>query len=337
MNKITGTYILALSLVFISIINSVYAQQLKVNAKLDTNLIMIGDQLKFNIIVEQNRDVHVEFPIFTDTITKNIEIVERSDVDTTFLTERLIRLNKEYLITSFDSGFHVIPALKFPFVLNSIKDTIESRPQVLQVYTFQIDSVQGIADIKPPINTPITFKEALPYAGYSFGIITVILLIIWLLLKYFRKEATPIIRRKVKEPAHVIALSELDKLKDKKLWQQDKYKEYHSELTDIIRRYIEDRFTVPAMEQTSDEIFSAFEKSSDLSKSNTDILTQMLTLADFVKFAKLRPTPEDNDKSLSDAYNFVVNTKLKVDLTSAKEQNNTNNEIVKTENDKANG
>lgn len=321
MNKLIRIHIFALLTILLSVANSANAQQLKVNVKLDTNLIMIGDQLKFNITVEQNRDMHVEFPFFTDTITEYIEIVDRSEIDTTFLTDKLIRLNKEYIITSFDSGFHVIPAFKFPFVINSNKDTILSSPQLLQVYTFQIDSVQGIADIKPPINTPVTFKEVLPYIGYSLVVIVIILLIIWLLLRYFKKEVTPIIRRKAKEPAHSVALKELDKLKIEKLWQQGRYKEYQSLLTDIVRRYIEERYNVPAMEQTSDEIFTTFQEKGLLNKANAEILTQMLTLADYVKFAKHKPSPDENDKSMSDAYDFVINTKLKVDLTSSKEQN----------------
>ena len=318
MNQKIKTYCLLLVLVVLASIKSVYAQEIKVNAKLDTNLILIGDQLKFKIEVEQNRNVYTEFPVFNDTIVSSIEIVERSEIDTTFLSDKIIHLEQEYTVTSFDSGFHVIPALPFPFVKNSIKDTIFTRPVLLQVYTFQIDSVTGITDIKPPINTPITFEEVAPYLGYSLIIILIILAIIWLIIKLSKKKAIPIIRQKPKEPAHKIALRELDKLEEEKLWQQSKFKEYHSKLTDILRRYIEDRFDINAMEQTSNEVLDAIRHANILSAENFEKLSQMLSIADYVKFAKLKPLPDENERSLKHAYDFVLSTKVKTDLTSAK-------------------
>ena len=318
MNQKTKKYGILFLMGLLALIGSVNAQEIKVNAKLDTNLILIGDQLKFRIEVEQDRDIFVELPVFNDTIASSIEIVDRSEPDTTFLTDKIIRLEQEYTLTSFDSGFHIIPAIPFPFVKESVKDTILSRPLLLQVYTFQIDSVTGITDIKPPINTPVTFKEVVPYILYSFAAILIILLIIWLIIKFGKNKAIPVIRQKPKEPAHKIALRELDLLQDKKLWQQSRFKEYHSSLTDIIRRYIEDRFDINAMEQTSNEVLDSIKHANILSAENFEKLSQMLSIADFVKFAKLKPLPDENEKSLKYAYDFVLSTKLKADLTSAK-------------------
>ncbi len=332
MNQILKTYSLLLILI-ISAFNSVNAQEIKVNAKLDTNLILIGDQLKFRIEVEQDRDIYVELPVFNDTITNSIEIVERSETDTTFLTDKIIRLEQEYTVTSFDSGFHVIPSIPFPFVNQSIKDTILSRPLLLQVYTFQIDSVTGITDIKPPINTPITFKEIIPYISYSLAGIIILLLIIWLIIRLRRNKPITVIRQKPKEPAHKIALRELDLLQEKKLWQQSKFKDYHSTLTDIIRRYIEDRFDINAMEQTSNEVLDAIKHANILSAENYEKLSQMLSIADFVKFAKLKPLPDENERSMKHAYDFVLSTKVKTDLTSTKTEKDdktVNKDIEKT-------
>ncbi|MCF8371158.1 MAG: hypothetical protein K9H64_06035 [Bacteroidales bacterium] len=297
----------------------VRAQQITVEAKLDTNLIMIGDQIKFHLSVDQDRGFMVDFPLFPDTIVKDVEIIERSQVDTTFLSDKLMRLSQEYTITSFDSGFHVIPAIPFPFRGNNISDTIESRPVVLMVYTFQIDSVQGIADIKPPIDAPFTFAEAVPYIEIGLGIVAILVLIFWLIKRFGKKETQTFRREIPKEPAHVIALRELDALEKKKLWQQSKFKEYHSELTEIIRVYIEYRYSIMAMEQTSPEIIQQFERNGMLSPEQFEHLKQMLTLADYVKFAKLVPLPDENELSLKHAYDFVLKTKMKVDLTSSKE------------------
>lgn len=298
----------------------VQAQQILVEAKLDTNLIMIGDQIKFNLTVDQDRSFMVDFPLFPDTIVKDVEIIERSKVDTTFVSDKIMRLSQEFTITSFDSGYHVIPAIPFPFRGNNISDTIESRPVILMVYTFQIDSVQGIADIKPPIDAPFTFAEAVPYIEIGLGIIAILVLVFWLFKKFSKKETQTFKREIPKEPAHVIALRELDALDKKKLWQQSKFKGFHSELTEIIRVYIEYRFEIMAMEQTSDEIIQQFERNGVLNPEQFEYLKQMLTLADYVKFAKLQPLPDENELSLKHAYDFVMKTKLKVDLSSKKEE-----------------
>ncbi|MEA3443608.1 MAG: hypothetical protein U9R19_02655 [Bacteroidota bacterium] len=292
------------------------SQGITVNAKLDTNIIMIGDQIKFRLSVEQDRNFLVDFPMFADTIAKEVEIIERGNVDTTFLTDKMIRLEQEFTITSFDSGFHVIRAIPFPFRGKGIVDTIESRPLALGVYTFTIDSVTGIADIKPPIEAPLTFVETLPYAGGGLGLVAIIILILWLFKYFGRKEIQQVKRKIPKEPPHVIALRDLDKLVNRKLWQQGKFKEYHSELTEIVRIYIEYRFDIMAMEQTSDEIFQQFERNDLLGSEKFELLKQMLTLADYVKFAKLHPLPDENELSLKHAYDFVLKTKQKVDLTS---------------------
>ena len=114
---------------------------------------------------------------------------------------------------------------------------------------------------------------------------------------------------KPKLPPHVIALQELDKLKTEQLWQQDKVKDYYTRLTDIVRVYIEDRFSVPAMEQTTFEILSEFKRNgSQLDTKTYNELQEILEVADFVKFAKLTPLPDVNQNMMTFAYLFVNET-----------------------------
>jgi hypothetical protein len=115
---------------------------------------------------------------------------------------------------------------------------------------------------------------------------------------------------KPKEPAHVVALRELDRIKDEKLWQKDKTKQYYSEVTDVIRTYIEDRFEIRAMEQTTDEIMTSFRYRRDLlNEKSMGNLSQILSLADLVKFAKYHPLPDDDNLTLVNSYFFINETK----------------------------
>jgi len=105
----------------------------------------------------------------------------------------------------------------------------------------------------------------------------------------------------------------LDKLKSEELWQHEKVKDYYTRLTDIVRVYIEDRFAFPAMEQTTFEIMTSMKgKEAQIDKKSVTELKEILELADFVKFAKLTPLPDENHHMLSNAYLFVRETTVEV-------------------------
>ena len=105
-------------------------------------------------------------------------------------------------------------------------------------------------------------------------------------------------------------MRELDRIKDEKLWQQGKTKQYYSEVTETLRTYIENRFGIPAMEQTSDETLESFRFRRDLLREKTlENLRQILKMADLVKFAKYKPLPDDDNLTLVNSYFFVNETK----------------------------
>jgi hypothetical protein len=115
-------------------------------------------------------------------------------------------------------------------------------------------------------------------------------------------------RRKPSVPPHVQALEELEALKKKKLWQSGKVKEYHTAITDVVRWYIEERYRVPALEMTTEEIMQGL-KGTDAGSEPREKLYQALLLADLVKFAKEQPLPVDNDESMEHCIYFVNETK----------------------------
>lgn len=135
--------------------------------------------------------------------------------------------------------------------------------------------------------------------------------IIFLLMIYLRKKtgllsALP----EVKLPPFEIALAKLENIKNEKLWQQNRHKEYHSELTDVLREYIELNFLVPAMEMTSDEILGQLNSLRKEDKESYNALQQILQLADLVKFAKWNAGTEEHELSLTNAFYFVNQTKI---------------------------
>lgn len=310
-------------------------QNLTIDSKLDTNMILIGDQVKFTLEVTQPKDFILDFPLLQDTITDKIEIVEKFPIDTIIDKNNLL-IKQEMLITSFDSGLYLIPRLPFTFKSpnDGREDTIFSPSRYFGVNTIQIDdTTNAIADIKLPIPAPYTLREAFPIIGGVLLIVLIVLAVIYYLRLRAGKESIILKKLKPKEPAHLLAYKMLDSVKDKKLWQQGKVKEFHSEVTEIMRAYIENRFDIMALEMTTDELMKNIHTSGFFDNETKDMLKNTLTQADFVKFAKANPLPDENEKSLRNAYAFVDRTKPVVQLnTGETKDDKSGTEIKEIEN-----
>lgn len=293
------------------ITGKVAAQRIKATANLDSTHILIGDQVRMYLKLDKPVDVNVKFPEIGEHIDEKIEVLDRSGIDTVPSdNEKLETLIQAFTITAFDSGRYYIPNYWFAFEYEGLVDSTPSNSLILNVETLAIDTTKGPTDIKLPYHAPVTLKEVMPYI---LGVILIGAILFFILYSIKRKKQNkPIfsIPQKPREPAHVIALRELDRIKGEKLWQQDKIKQYYSEVTEVLREYIEGRFEIPAMEQTSEETLAAFKYRQDLlDEKNYNSLKQILNLADMVKFAKFIPLPDENNMVLVDAYFFVNETK----------------------------
>jgi hypothetical protein len=293
------------------------AQNVKVRAELDSSSIQIGQQARLTLSIQYkvntNDRIKIQWPAIGDTLRKEVEVVHQSKIDTvipdrndpfTFLQTKTI------YVTSFDSGYWAVPPFKF--IVNGDTSGVYSDALLLTVNTVEVDTTQAIKDIKNPYTVEYSWIDwikdhKLLVGGVLLGII-LLYLIIWLILRS-RKKQPPVVEEKIiKIPAHVIAFEKLEKLKNDKLWQEGKLKQYHIALTDIIREYIENRFRIPALEQTTEEILSGF-KTVAIDAESKEKLRQLLLLGDLVKFAKEQPLPTENEMSMSNAYDFINGTK----------------------------
>jgi len=291
---------------------SSFGQSVKVKAELDTTRILIGDQVNLWLMLEHPEGMKVDFPVITDSLAGKIEVLSTSRPDTISKTNRVLTIRQRLLATSFDTGFFIITPFVFKF--NNQLDSVQTQAISLEVLGMPVDTTKGITDIKPPYEIKVSFMEILPYI--SVGLI--LALIMFFYLRYLRK------RRSVKEiidkpspppiPAHILALEQLDELVREKLWQQGKIKLYYSRLTDIVRQYIELRFGVPAMEETTEDIMRDFTHGKQVREEIRIELKSLLELADLVKFAKWNPVAEENEASQQSAYDFILRTKPVINL-----------------------
>jgi hypothetical protein len=299
----------AFTLLFsVAIVN---AQQIKATARLDSTNILLGDQIKLFLEIDYPKNTKVEFPQIPDSLSGFIEVLNKSKIDTVDLADRAFQKQiRWYTITSFDSGSYRIAPQWFKININGTIDSVPTNSVTLNVYSMKIDTTRGLTDIKMPYGAPVTLKEVTPYI---LGVMLIGAIIFLILYSIRRKKknmpffALPV---KPKEPPHIIALRELDRIKNEKIWQKDKTKQYYSEVTDVLRNYIEDRFEIRAMEETTDEILDNFMYRKDLlSEKSYQYLSQILSLADLVKFAKYKTLPDDDNITLVNSYFFVNDTK----------------------------
>jgi len=292
------------------------AQNINATATVSNDSIKLGQQVKFSINVNykanSGQHIIINWPQFTDTIIKQIEIVGQSKIDTIIADSTnpyQLTLQKVFLITSFDSGSWTIPALKFSS--NNDSKGIYTQALTLNVSNIAIDTALSIKDIKPILEVNYTWLDWIKDNVYTIVIaiaaIIVIIVIFYYVRKKIKNKPIAIIQEAPKLPPHIIAIEKLDKLKNERLWQEGKLKLYHSSLTDILREYIENRFKIQAMEQTTDEILYGF-RNVAIDEESKNKLKQILFLSDLVKFAKEHPLPNENEMSISNAYDFINGT-----------------------------
>ena len=296
--------ILLLAMTFFAAV--AFGQQSEVKARLDSTYILIGDYLNVQLSVKAPVATKVLFPAVQPWLPDSIEMIGVSKIDT--LIENDIAAYKQTVtVTAFDSGSFVFPALPFYSADSVLLGT--TNPLPFEVTTVPVDTTLAIKDINLPVKVPLTFKEVLPYILAVLAVALLVALIVFLILRFAKKEKKPKVKVKVvpKEKAHIIALSRLEALRIKKLWEVGEVKAYYSELTDIIRDYMENRWEFGAMEMVTPEIMAELER-LNLSAEDRERMREILNTADLVKFAKWQPMPTDHDRCFKDAVGFVQAT-----------------------------
>lgn len=217
-----------------------------------------------------------------------------------------------FVIAKYDSGDATFPPVDFAVTIpgDSAMRTVSSNPIVLSVHTVAVDTSRDIRDLKPPLAIPMSLAEILLWVGglALAGALTYAAYRYWKRHKARKGHAADAYASPPR-PAHVIALEQLALLKEKRLWQQGRIKEYYSEATEIFRRYLENRYTMQAMEETTDEILSGLRKLR-FPDAMLAAGERILRRADLVKFAKFEPALVDHEELLVVIYDFVDKTKI---------------------------
>lgn len=324
--------------------NASWAQQPTVSVQMDSTYVTFGCPMTFHLQAIIPEGQSILFPqsviqqggivAFDDSAQYLLELddFEKPHVDTVQHSNGLLTLAQDITVFAFDSATLYIPPFEF---VSSLGDTLRTNSLALKVFVpfseVEVDP-QKFCDLKDVQDPEFVLMDyiwwfiipllvlALAAAGW-FG---------WRYWQQHKKDA-PVEAPKAKPiPAHIEAMQALEDLASKKLWQNGQDKQFHTELTEILRCYIERRFDVPAMEKTSDEILDELYELAESQKASLANLKQILQLADLAKFAKYKPLPDEHQLSFMNAKMFVEQTK-KVEIPSSDSLTSEEEETQKSE------
>lgn len=311
MNKLRNILLVIATLLALSA--AAQSERPEVRATLSPDSVLLGDEVLLTIDVRKDQVQVIGFPTFDTGENGELELIEELPLDTVERDGRRQHLRKRYRLAAYGEGTLALGRTPLLYLDKNIEDTIYSADSlVLYIEPIVIDTTtMTINDIKRPREMPLRWGE---FSGYLWRgavivalLIALIALIVWLIHKYNIKMPNPF-RPKEEVPPHVVAIKALEALHHQKLWQNNRHKEYYSGLTDILRRYIADRYEVGAMEMTTDEIVATTKPIEMPDKSRRN-LVEILRTADLVKFAKAIPDDHYNEQAYLDAYYFVEETK----------------------------
>ncbi len=280
-------------------------------ASLSSEKIVIGEQTTITLKLTCKTGDKIEWFSMHDTLSKHIEIIQIQAQDTSYDSSNfeIQYLIQNITITSFDSGLHVIK----PFTIKLNDQRIESNPLLLMVNTVLVDMNKDIHDIKPPLHVSMTLLDWLIANWKILALVWLILTVLTIFLYWYfifrkKKNRLPIVKKEISISPFELAIQKLKTLEDKKYWQEGKFKQYHSEISEIIREYIENIYNIPALEQTTTETLYQL-RHEELTDEIKQKLKKILILSDMVKFAKEVPSDIENERVMVYAYEFIDFTK----------------------------
>ncbi len=286
------------------------AAPVTIKASLDSAYILMGKTTAITVEIVQDRGIQGMFLSNNgDTLTRNVEVVRNLPPDTSRLSDDREEIKRQVIIQSFDSGLYTIP----PYVYAAGHDTFKTTPLVLKVLPVPVDTLKAIHDYADVVDPNTRIWDYLPDFVVDYWWILPLLMLIALGISFWLvyvkgRRALPVGQKKKIIPPYELAMQQLERLKADKLCENGQEKEYYTRLTEILRNYLDSRFGINAMEMTSTQILDTIRENPE-TKPSAAVMRQILEMADFVKFAKVRPMPGENVTAYNNAVQFVENTK----------------------------
>lgn len=281
-----------LGLFFFALFNQLNAQE--ASNFVDTTSIRIGEQINYKINIKLDSLDEINFPKAKDFAP--FELINEFKVDTNYLDKKFI-ISKQFALTFFDSGTYYIPSQK----LSLLDKEIELDSFKVTINAVKIDTTkQGLYDIKPIMKSNTKFD-------FLFWLYILIFIIVLCTFLYFKNHIFSFFTINKLEVEYLTpyekAVTELSKIKDLNYLSEIDIKTYYSDLTFVIRNFIEEKIIDNALECTTKELIqklSLLKTSKKLNFSNSTLknIEDVFSRADLVKFAKYEPDTQSASTDL---------------------------------------
>jgi hypothetical protein len=283
---------------------------IRVRAEVDKSQITIGDRIVYTLTIEYQKDIHIEQP----GPGANLGQFEIKDYSISEITEQddFVKQLFNYTISVFDTGKFVIPPFPVAFFMSDTSkeySIIQSEPLEIFVKSVLNAEDSELRDIKPPQLIPINYRKWILIGVAGLLVLSAILLLFYIMRQ--KKKGLPFFKKKLIRPAHEIAFEELEVLQHNLIDRINAgdHKQFFTELSNILRKYLENRFYIQALEETTSEIENSMDEVG-VDATQQEKALEALNLSDVVKFAKYSPNIEEAENTVILIRKFVDETKL---------------------------
>ena len=273
----------------------------------DTKEMRIGEHatLTLELCIDTGYDVELLVP---KKLAGDIEMLDRKDYRTSDPTGRDI-YRSECTITSFLDAPQIIPPIYAK--VNDDSTSYYTNPVNLWVNTVPVDTtnLKNIKGLRPVWDARLTWEEYRDTVYLSFLVLLLLALLVLIIIRIVKnKPIIRVVRVKPPKPSHFTALQKIDEIKsDNTLRGEESVKDYYTRLTDTLREYMHNRYKFNATDMTTGEIIENLLRFND--KEAIKEVKEILEVADLVKFAKMKPSLNENDRNMLNAIDFVNATK----------------------------
>lgn len=319
MKKIVLLWMLAFAL-----IGGLKAQQVEVEGKVESKDVQVGKPFTLDLSLKVPYGWFVEWNDFAiDTLSEQIDIIKRGNVERTADADSNVIVRQQLTLMTFDTGQIQLPSVGLTYAQSfDDPDRLKAYTDPINLYstTIAVDTTMAYRPIVEPLAAPVQMKEVFPWI-LAVLILALVVFGIWYWLKHRKPKVDadgnivhgPVI------PPYDKAVGDLENLRQQKLWQSGKMKEYFSSLTDIAREYIEGQFGVNAVEMTTDDILEEI-KPLHFSKETYDKLKDTMEVADLVKFAKYSSSNLESENAMNSMTDFVNESYVQYQKRKAEEE-----------------
>ena len=301
-------YILFLMATF-AFFGGLKAQNVEVEGKVNDTKVQVGKPFTLDLSLKVPYGWFVEWNDFAiDTLSEQLDIIKRSEVERTADADSNVIVKQQLTLMTFDTGQIQVPAVGLTYAKSfDDPDRLKAYTDPINLYstTITVDTTLAYKPIVEPIAAPVQMKEVFPWI-LAVLLLALVVFGIWYWRKHRKTKVDAdgnIIRGPI-IPPYDKAVGDLEQLRQQKLWQSGKVKEYFSSLTDIAREYIEGQFGVNAVEMTTDDILEEV-KPLHFSQETYNKLKETMEVADLVKFAKYSAANLESENAMNSMTEFV--------------------------------